>query len=199
MTRTIRHRLGNTLIGISAAAALVGCAGDTPLGLDRRPAASATFATVQGAAFSRAPDLTSCDSLQVQAGSRLATRLYARGVQIYRWNGTSWVFVAPSALLYADPEGRGQVGSHYAGPSWESMSGSKVVGTVLRRCTPDASAIPWLLLGSVSSDGPGIFHDTKFIQRVNTTGGLAPLEPGSVTGETTSVPYRAEYLFYRAA
>ena len=40
-----------------------------------------------------------CDSLQVPVGNVLAFRMYARGVQIYRWNGSSWQFVAPSATL----------------------------------------------------------------------------------------------------
>ena len=40
----------------------------------------------------------------------------------------------------------GVVGIHYGGPTWESLSGSKVVGAVIDRATPDASAIPWLLL-----------------------------------------------------
>ena len=120
------------------------------------------------------------------------------GVQIYRWDGAAWVFVAPSATLYEGPESQGPVGTHYAGPTWESVSGSKVVGSVMRRCTPDANSIPWLLLGAVSSEGPGIFRGIKYIQRLNTAGGIAPIQPGSFTAEMTSVPYTSEYLFYRA-
>ncbi len=135
--------------------------------------------------------------MHAPAGSQLASRLYAKGVQIYRWNGTSWSFVEPSAVLFADAKGKGAVGSHYAGPTWLSVSGSKVVGTVLERCTPDPNAIPWLLLGAVSADGPGVFQGTTYIQRVNTVGGNAPSNPRSVTGEVVNVPYTAEYLFYR--
>ena len=53
----------------------------------------------------READLPSpqCDSLRVPAGNRLSSRVYAKGVQIYRWNGTSWVFAGPEATLYADP------------------------------------------------------------------------------------------------
>ena len=144
----------------------------------------------------RAPDLGACPQLQVETG-KVAFHVYAEGVQIYRWNGTNWVFVAPDALLFADAEGNGLVGTHYAGPTWESVSGSKVVGTVIDRCTPDASAIPWLLLGAVTSDGPGIFRRVTFIQRVNTTGGLAPTAAGTIVGELAEVPYTAEYFFYR--
>ena len=145
----------------------------------------------------RAPDLGDCQDLQVPAGNKVAFHAYAEGVQIYRWNGTSWVFVAPEAVLYADAEGDDVVGIHYAGPTWESNSGSKVVGTVLERCTPDPDAIPWLLLEAVSNEGPGIFHRVTYIQRVNTVGGNAPADPGDVLGEVVRVPYTAEYYFYR--
>lgn len=80
----------------------------------------------------------------------------------------------------------------------ESVSGSRVVGTVLERCTPDPDAIPWLLLGTVFSEGPGIFHRVSFIQRVNTVGGNAPTDPGAFSGEVVRVPYTTEYVFYRA-
>jgi hypothetical protein len=146
----------------------------------------------------RAPDLGDCQNLQVPAGNKVAFHVYAEGVQIYRWTGTSWGFVAPEAVLFEDPEDDDPVGSHYAGPTWESDSGSTVVGTVLERCTPDPDAIPWLLLGAVSSEGPGIFDRVTFIQRVNTVGGKAPAVPGDVPGEVARVPYTAEYYFYRA-
>jgi hypothetical protein len=104
---------------------------------------------------------------------------------------------APEAVLFADGGGNGSVGIHYAGPTWESVSGSTVGGMVLDRCTPDPDAIPWLLLGAVNPQGPGIFHRVTFIQRVNTTGGKAPIDPGTVIGELASVPYTADYFFYR--
>ena len=37
-----------------------------------------------------------------------------------------------------------------------------------------------------------------YIQRVNTSGGLAPTDPGHVVGEQVKVPYAAQYYFYRA-
>src|SRR5262245_19071387 len=101
----------------------------------------------------RAPDLGACQNLQVPAGNKVAFHAYAEGVQIYRWNGTTWAFVAPEALLFAGDEEDDPVGIHYRGPTWESGSGSYVVGAVLERCTPDPDAIPWLLLKAVDSDG----------------------------------------------
>lgn len=147
---------------------------------------------------SRVPDLGPCQDLQAPEGNKVASHVYADGVQIYRWDGSRWVFVGPEAELFADNGEHGVVGIHYGGPTWESLSGSKVVATVLERCTPDPTAIPWLLLKAVSSEGPGIFHGVTFIQRVNTTGGLVPAAPGDYPGEIAEVPYTAEYYFYRA-
>jgi hypothetical protein len=146
----------------------------------------------------RVPDLGDCEEVQVDAGHKVAFQAYAEGVQIYRWNGAAWTFVAPDAVLYSgDGEDAEVVGIHYGGPTWESNSGSKVVAGVVNRCTADPNAIPWLLLGAVSSEGPGIFHRVTFIQRLYTVGGLAPAHPGEFVGEEAEVPYSAWYVFYR--
>ena len=162
--------------------------------------ALASIPVARAAEDNRAPDLPSplCDRLHVGLGNKVAFHVYALGVQIYRWNGTSWDFVATAARLFADVEYHGQVGIHYAGPTWESRSGGKVMASRLEGCTPDPTAIPWLLLQTVSTEGPGIFDRVTYIQRVNTTGGLAPTDPGSSIGEEVEVPYAAEYFFYRA-
>lgn len=146
------------------------------------------------------PDLPSplCDKSQVGQGNKVAFHVYARGVQIYRWNGASWVLVAPMAMLFADSNYQGQVGIHYAGPTWESNSGSKVMAARVDGCSPDPAAIPWLLLRTTSTNGPGIFSAVTYIQRVNTSGGLAPTAPGSSIDAAVEVPYTAEYYFYRA-
>jgi len=140
-----------------------------------------------------------CSSIQVEAGNKVSFHTYAIGVQIYRWNGSAWVFDAPAANLYADAGFNGKVGFHYGGPRWESNSGSVVQAARVQGtgCTPEASAIAWLLLKTVSAEGPGIFNNVTFIQRVNTTGGLTPTEPGTTVGEEKRVPYTAEYYFYR--
>src|SRR5262249_23467319 len=139
-----------------------------------------------------------CDGLAVPAGNSVKFHAYAVGVQIYQWSGTNWVFVAPAAMLFADHGHHGQVGIHYAGPTWESKSGSKVVGMRLAACTPDSTAISWLKLGAVSSEGPGVFNEVTYIQRVNTVGGKAPSTPGTTVGQQANVPYTAEYYFYEA-
>lgn len=146
------------------------------------------------------PELpAACGSIVVPEGNKLAFHVYAKGVQIYRWNGAAWDFVAPVASLYAEENFHGEVGLHYVGPHWESKSGSKVKAARVpgTGCTPDSSAIAWLLLEATENSGPGILARTTYVQRTNTTGGLAPSEPG-LLNELREVPYTAEYYFYRA-
>ena len=198
MNGIARLRLGHALVGVAAAAMLTACANEAPVGPNRQSAATALAVAISTSSQSKAADLGACSDLQAPAGSKVVYHVYASGVQIYRWSGTSWTFIAPSAVLSADAEGKSTVGTHYAGPTWESNSGGKVVGAVLKRCTPNPNAIQWLLLGAVSNDGPGIFHRVTHIQRVNTVGGIAPSAPGNLTGAEARVPYTTEYFFYRA-
>jgi hypothetical protein len=146
----------------------------------------------------RAPALpAACSTLEVPEGHMAAFRVYAIGVQIFKWNGSNWALFAPDAKLFADANYRGKVGTHYGGPTWESSSGSFVIGSKLEECTPDASAAAWLLLEATTKEGPGIFSSTSYIQRVNTTGGAKPDAPGTFIGEEKRIPYTTEYYFYR--
>jgi hypothetical protein len=177
---------------VVSAALLGACTNEITVGPEERSAIPTDVASL-----SRVPDLSGCPKLQAPADTKLAYHTFAKGVQIYRWNGTSWGFVAPEALLSADRKGNSVIGTHYAGPTWESNSGSKVVAAVIDRCTPDPNAIAWLSLGAVGTTGHGVFHRVTFIQRVNTDGGLAPSAPGSIIGEEARIPYTTEYYFYR--
>jgi hypothetical protein len=148
------------------------------------------------------PDLGICQNLQAPAGSTVTFHVYATGVQIYRWDGTNWIFVAPEAVLFAEDDHNAVVGTHFGtptGPAWQSLSGSKVVGNGLTalRCTPNPNAIPWLGLDALSTEGPGVFEHVTFLQRLNTVGGNAPTIPGTIVGRTLRVPYTAEYVFYQ--
>jgi hypothetical protein len=131
----------------------------------------------------------------------------ASGVQIYECapkadqpSAFEWVFRAPEATL-TDRSGRA-IGKHYAGPTWESIDGSTVVGEVKARDPgPTPSAIPWLLLAGKSAGGAGVFTSTKSIQRVQTTGGIAPSSPciSANAKQVARIPYTATYYFYRGA
>ena len=160
-------------------------------------AASFAFA-VQDGEDEREPDLPAgCEKLAVESGNKVSSHGYAVGVQRYRWNGTAWVFVEPVAKLFAEENYRGETGTHYAGPTWESNGGSKVVAAREDGCNVDPTAIDWLLLRAVSNEGPGPFNKVSYIQRVNTVGGRPPVAPGLTVGAVIDVPYTAEYYFYK--
>jgi hypothetical protein len=156
--------------------------------------AATTCATAQST-DQRAPEVPT--AIQAPEGNKVHFQAYADGVQIYSWNGSSWVFQAPEAILY-DADGN-VVGTHYVGPTWESNSGSKVVGArVSAAASPNANSIPLLLLRATATEGPGVLARTTYIQRVNTVGGTAPATQGASVGEVARIPYTAEYFFYRA-
>ena len=145
----------------------------------------------------RAPEVPT--QIEVPDQNKVHFHGFGVGFQIYTWNGTSWGSAVPQATLFND-EGN-VVAIHFAGPSWQSNSGSKVVGAL----PPDAAvvvdpdAIPWVRLHALTAEGPGIFAHTSYIQRVNTTGGKAPSENGAFVGQVARVPYTADYFFYRPA
>src|ERR1039457_1492284 len=75
------------------------------------------------------------ETIKVPTNQFLSLETHATGVQIYECkNGKDnpmhfeWVFKAPEADLF-DRSGK-KVGRHYAGPTWESNDGSKVIGEV---------------------------------------------------------------------
>jgi hypothetical protein len=147
-------------------------------------------------------------SLKVSEGRVLMNELRATGVQIYECgtdkaddNKYAWNFKAPEADLF---ETRGKqrgekIGKHYGGPTWEGNDGSKVVGMVqASENSTDANAITWLLLGVKSNSGDGIFAKTANIQRLETSGGKAPVDgcDQAHLGTQARVPYSAKYYFY---
>jgi hypothetical protein len=129
----------------------------------------------------------------------LVGKYAAKGVQIYvctvKGGASEWDFKAPEAELI-DAQGR-PFAKHYAGPTWEAPDGSKIVGKVLaNEPAPKAGAIPWLLL-STESSGSGVLADARFVQRVNTSGGIGPTGACPTTGTERRVDYTADYIFYK--
>jgi hypothetical protein len=116
------------------------------------------------------------------------------GVQIYQCDGGKWRFQAPRASLFDDEENL--VAEHFSGPTWQAADGSTVVGQLLSHATPDATAIPWLLLEAASNTGDGLFSKVKYIQRLKTAGGLAPSE-SCAEPKLVEVNYSALYVFYQ--
>ena len=134
-------------------------------------------------------------------GETLVALLHAQGAQVYECKagaaiGLAWQFREPVATLL---EGGKTVGRHYAGPHWELADGSIVAAKAVGRA-PGATPqdIPILKLETTSRRGGGRLADVSTIQRLNTKGGTAGGECPAA-GALLSVPYSADYAFYRKA
>jgi Protein of unknown function (DUF3455) len=142
------------------------------------------------------------DALRTSDGEVLVARAAAQGSQIYECQAGdggpyAWKLVGPKAEL-TDQAGK-LIGRHYAGPTWESTDGSKVVGEVKARAdAPGGQSVPWLLLKATTTSGSGVFSKVTSVQRVDTVGGVAPSTgcEAQHAGARESVPYRATYYFY---
>ncbi|MEI4484520.1 MULTISPECIES: DUF3455 domain-containing protein [unclassified Phyllobacterium] len=134
--------------------------------------------------------------LSAEGKTQLLT-VHAEGVQIYECKadpvgGLKWQFREPLATLLKDGK---TVGRHFAGPSWELVSGSAVVGKVEAQApgaTPSDIAV--LELSVIKRRGTGELEKTTTIQRLDTKGGVFS---GScnMPGMFHLEPYTAEYVF----
>jgi hypothetical protein len=168
-------------------------------------------------------------NIEVPAGHRAFLVGHATGTQNYvclpAGAGFAWSLFTPQATLF-DHQGR-QVTTHFFGPNplekdviraaWQhSRDTSTVWGQAVASSSDPAfvapGAIPWLLVRAVGAqDGPaaadgrrrrGVLTPTTFIQRLTTTGGVAPATGCSAAadvGNRAFVPYTADYFFYRVA
>jgi Protein of unknown function (DUF3455) len=135
-------------------------------------------------------------NLKPPAGATLIRRLHATGDQIYACDGAHWVLSRPDARLF-DDSGK-QVGSHFAGPTWEYSDGSRVTGKAIASATPDPASIPWLLVQAIDHRGHGLLERVTTIQRLSTKGGVAPATgcDAQHKGQESRSHYAADYLFY---
>lgn len=169
------------------------------------------------------------NKLQVEPGNEAFLLGHAFGTQNYvcksSGTGVSFVLVTPQATLLKDNDDR-QITTHFFSPnpsepntdatvtangliraSWQARDSSTVWAKVHQpdgALTVDRNAIAWLLLDVVGvQDGPTggrTLSDTTFIQRLNTTGGLAPATgctSSADLGNQAIVPYTADYVFYK--
>jgi hypothetical protein len=113
------------------------------------------------------------------------------GTQTYTCTGG--VF-AGASVPEAQLVGEGGSIHHFAGPSWQSDSDGSLVTAAKVAESPVAGAIPELLLKVNSSKGEGLLSKVTHIQRLNTSGGVAPAQACN-DGETIAVPYGATYVF----
>ena len=150
-------------------------------------------------------------ALQVPAGNAAYLVGHATGVQIYTCvptgAGFGWSPATPAALLLTND---GMVIHHYAttGPTWQAPDGSYVRGKPIASAPsphPTGRSVPWLLLriigGGKGYAGGTTLSATTYVQRLDTRGGKAPAGACDATtaGAGASMPYTADYYFYRAA
>lgn len=134
-------------------------------------------------------------------GQTLVATVHAEGAQVYECKADAggklaWQFREPIATLMIDGK---TVGRHYAGPNWEMADGSAIVAKVAGRA-PGATGedIPLLKLEVTEQRGRGQLSGVATVQRLNTKGGVAE-GSCSRSGAFLSVPYSADYVFYRKA
>lgn len=137
---------------------------------------------------------------------KVATTAFGQGTQDYTCQaldgGYGWSAAVPDAMLYGGSDATApQVGTHSAGPTWTWEDGSSVVGDASKKVTitVDPTAVVWLLMPAKSNAGMGVLTSVSFIQRVSTSGGLAPAASScsaSSVGMVSKSPYHASYYFY---
>lgn len=173
----------------------------------------------------RADDLTPPPvpaNIQVPAGNKLFLVGHAIGTQNYIClpadGGVKFTLFTPQATLFKE---RKQVTTHYFSPNpaeggtiratWQhSKDTSTVWGKVADgNSSSDPAfvapgAIPWLLVTVVGAQEGAKDSDTlmatTFIQRLNTSGGVAPATGCAAltdVGNKVFVPYTADYLFFK--
>ena len=173
-------------------------------------AVGALVAAVGVAAVSAlpAPQTAPGDTLDPRTydpGSRLSLVAHATGVQKYtcQADGT-WVFTDPEATLYKSTGASRPIGRHFLNfvtgrPVWQLVDGSSVEAARKAAVSGGAGNVAWLLLqatvSAAGSDGDRL-AGTTWVQRLNTTGGIAPAAP-CAPAELTAVPYTADYFFWR--
>lgn len=132
-------------------------------------------------------------------GEVLIATLHAEGAQLYECKADPagklvWQFREPIASLMID--GR-TIGRHFAGPNWELDDGGVISGKVVARAAgADAADIPLLKLSATPQRDRGMLAGASTIQRLNTRGGVAE-GPCERAGAMLSVPYSADYAFYK--
>jgi hypothetical protein len=136
------------------------------------------------------------DILKPASKERLTLLAHAAGDQVYACDGSRWMLSRPDAKPLTD-SGR-QIGSHFAGPTWESSDGSRVMAQPVAAATRNPDSIPWLLSKATNHQGEGLMKRVTSIQQLSTEGGRAPATGCDAhhKGQEARSHYTALYLFY---
>jgi hypothetical protein len=162
-------------------------------------------------------------NLEVPSGHLAFRADHAVGTQNYIClrtdKGYAWAFYGPQATLF-DAAGVQQA-THFLSPNanpadngaaratWQHSADTSAVWAAAVQSSTDPNfvepgAIPWLLLRVVGTqagpDGGDALAVATYIQRVNTSGGIAPAAGcgrAADVGKKALVPYQTDYVFYR--
>ncbi|HVU51833.1 MAG TPA: DUF3455 domain-containing protein, partial [Polyangia bacterium] len=209
------------LLTMGGVAPATGCDATT-VGTDQPVAYSADYyfytggvAAADGGTAAQWPFVTIAsvpDAIAAPAGTTLKLRLHGWGDQVYTCTPSggadagadagattyAWVLKAPAANLYDDTDTK--QGTHSAGPTWTANDTSSIVGMKLFQASgATANDVPWLLLKVASHAGAtGTFTDVTYVQRLNTSKGVAPATGCDAAHANTDLPvsYSADYYFY---
>jgi hypothetical protein len=156
-------------------------------------------------AFATAQGIDVPEPVRVPEGHKVAMTAVGAGTLTYECkpkatdaSAFEWSFVGPTATL-KDAKTQKEIGKYYGGPTWESMDGSKVTGKQVAIAPAAAGNIPLQLVKAEPAIGNGSMQGITYIQRVNTQGGVAPADAcnASMAGIKKTVPYQADYVFYK--
>ncbi len=148
------------------------------------------------------------DQIQVPAGHVVALETTATGLLNYECKaspgtagGTGWVLVSPQAEL-VDRTGKQVV--RYSGPpaTWTHADGSSVVGQqVAVAPRPGATNLAYQLSTGKPGASAGALQNITYIQRIKTKGGqdLSKACTSNDVGDKLTLPYQADYIFWKAA
>ena len=158
------------------------------------------------------------DGLEVSSAYKVFFVGHAIGTQDYfcvvsPTGVSSWVQFGPQATLFDDRDL--QVATHFLGanpdedgklrPTWQhSRDSSAVWGEMIAESVDprfvEPGAISWLKLRvagkTLGPTGGGRLAETKYIQRVHTSGGVKPTTACN-EGDRMLVPYSTDYYFYK--
>jgi hypothetical protein len=143
-------------------------------------------------------------NLAALANEEAAFVLHGEGVHVFECKPLAgnpdqfrWTFSAPDATLY--DAGRPIARSTSENVFEAIADRSTVSGGIRARQDGGANNLPWLLLRAQSTPDDGLFAGVTSVQRVNTSGGVAPTEGCDVNnvGKEARSNFTADYYFYR--
>ena len=148
------------------------------------------------------------DMIRVPGGHEVVLETTAVGILNYECRANTptagsngWALASPKADLL---DRTGKTVAAYSGPpaTWVHMDGSSVVGTQLAAAPViGATNLPLQLSKGTPGAGMGMLQNVVYVQRIKTKGGLDFSKPctSAEMGDKMTLPYQADYIFWKPA